>query len=589
MLLTINFQLFVLGAFIIFTSPHKCVAQSTVKPNVILIVTDDQGYGDLGITGNPHIKTPVIDALARESIRLNNFYVSPVCAPTRSSLMTGRYGLRTGIRDTYNGGAVMASAEITIAEMLKDNGYYTGIFGKWHLGDNYPYRPGEQGFDESVIHLSGGMGQVGDVTTYFQGDSSYFNPTLWHNGKKENYRGYCSDIFAAQAIDFIEKRAESPFFCYLAFNAPHTPLQVPKKYYEMYKSIDPTAGFHNDNRPFPRMSENDKEDARKVYGMVSNIDDNIGRLLKKLDELKISDNTLLIFMTDNGPQQYRYVGGMRGRKGSVYRGGVRVPCFIRLPSRLRGNQDIEITTAHIDVLPTIAAICNANVPRDRPIDGKNLLPLFQGENVAWNNRPLFFYWTRRYPELYNNMALQQGAYKLVGHTNYDSPIQEFELFNITSDPYEENNVMNKNEKVAIGLKQQLDSILGELMTSHNLISPPRLVIGSRRENPVILNRNDADGERGIWAQEEIFGKWNVHITEGRYKIIFKFIKPVPSQGIMYLETPPIVHQLKYTASNSDVIIMKNVDLPTLDCDLIPFYVVGDKRIFPFYVELEKLD
>jgi arylsulfatase len=241
------------------------------------------------------------------------------------------------------------------------------------------------------------------------------------------------------------------------------------------------------------------------------------------------------------------------------------------------------------MLPTIAAICNANVPRGRPIDGKNLLPLFQGETVTWNNRSLFFYWTRRYPELYNNMALQQGAYKLVGHTNYDSPIQEFELFNIVTDPYEEHNLVNKNAKVAIDLKRQLETILGELIASDNLISPPRLVIGNSRENPVILNRNDADGERGIWAQEEIFGRWNVHITKGRYNIVFKFVEPVSSQGIMYLETPPVVHQLRYTASNSDVITMKNVDLPTLDCDLIPFYVVGDKRIFPFYVELEKLD
>ncbi|MBK6282725.1 MAG: sulfatase-like hydrolase/transferase [Draconibacterium sp.] len=228
------------------------------------------------------------------------------------------FPLRTGVRDTYNGGATMASSEITIAEMLKEAGYTTGNFGKWHLGDNFPSRPNDQGFDESLIHLSGGMGQVGDFTTWFQGDSSYFNPVLWHNGKMEKYNGYCTDIFAGQAIQFIENNRQKPFFCYLAFNAPHTPLQVPDKYYRQYQNIDPAKGFENDDRPFPQMTEKDKEDARKVYAMVSCIDENIGKLFKKLDDLKIADNTLVIFMTDNGPQQFRYVAGMRGRKGSVF-------------------------------------------------------------------------------------------------------------------------------------------------------------------------------------------------------------------------------------------------------------------------------
>ena len=179
--------------------------QMPEHPNVILIITDDQGYGDFGFTGNPHVKTPVLDNLASQSIRFNNFYVCPVSAPTRAGLMTGRYSLRTGVRDTYNGGAMMASSEVTIAEILKEAGYSTGHFGKWHLGDNYPMRPVDQGFDESVMHLGGGMGQPGDITTYFRFDSSYFNPVLWHNGKQQRYNGYCTDIFAGEAIRFIEE------------------------------------------------------------------------------------------------------------------------------------------------------------------------------------------------------------------------------------------------------------------------------------------------------------------------------------------------------------------------------------------------
>lgn len=239
----------------LFAFSNFVISQVSEHPNVILIITDDQGYGDLGITGNPHVKTPVIDQFAGQSITFNNFYVSPVCAPTRSSLMTGRYSLRTGVRDTYNGGAIMATSEVTIAEVLKKADYKTGVFGKWHLGDNYPSRPMDQGFDESVIHLAGGMGQVGDITTYFKGDRSYFDPVLWHNGEQKAYEGYCSDIFADEAIKYIENNKDGPFFCFLSFNAPHTPLQVPDKYYQLYKNIDPSSGFDNDERPFVEMSE----------------------------------------------------------------------------------------------------------------------------------------------------------------------------------------------------------------------------------------------------------------------------------------------------------------------------------------------
>jgi len=564
-------------------------AQEKNHPNVILIMTDDQGYGDLGFTGNPHVQTPIIDKFASESVRFNNFYVSPVCAPTRSSLLTGRYSLRTGIRDTYNGGAIMASNEVTIAEMLKQADYKTGVFGKWHLGDNYPSRPSDQGFDESLNHLSGGMGQVGDITTYFKRDSSYFNPVLWHNNKKEAYEGYCSDIFTEGAIDFIEKNHEKPFFCYLAFNAPHTPLQVPDKYYQLYKDIDPESGFENDKRPFVKMSEKDKEDARKVYAMVTNIDDNIGRLLQKLDELKIANNTLVIFMTDNGPQQTRYIAGMRGKKGSVYRGGVRVPFYIRYPALIKGEKDIETTAAHIDILPTLSQICNVQLPKERTIDGKSLLPLIRGEEVEWAQRELFFYWTRCYPELYNNMALQKGNFKIVGNTNYNAKVKEFELFNIKKDPYEQNNIVNKNIDIANDLKIELDEIYEELINSENLTDPPQPIIGSKIENPVILNRNDAGGERGIWAQEEIYGKWRANIKQGLYNFKFKFIRPIETNGNMYLETGSIINRKKIIAADTDIIEMKKVLLPEMDCDIIPFYSSNGKRIFPFWVEIERIE
>ncbi len=566
---------------------HNGIAQTAPPPNVIIIITDDQGYGDLGITGNPHVKTLVINKFAKESIRFNQFYVSPVCAPTRSSLMTGRYSLRTGIRDTYNGGAMMASSEVTIAEMLKQANYTTGIFGKWHLGDNYPSRPQDQGFDESLIHLSGGMGQVGDVTTYFKGDSSYFDPVLWHNGQQQGYQGYCSDIFAANAINFIEKNQKKPFFCYLSFNAPHTPLQVPDEYYQRYKDIDPSSGFEKDRRPFVNMSERDKEDARKVYAMVENIDDNLGKLFKKLDELNLTENTLVIFMTDNGPQQIRYVAGMRGRKGSVYQGGVRVPFYVKYPARFAGNKDIETPAAHIDVLPTLANICKVPLPANRQIDGKNLSPLLEGKSANWDNRSLFFYWSRRYPELYNNMALQRPPYKLVGHTDYDAEITRFELFDLSKDPYEQNNIVRQKTDVATELKSELDRLFRELVTSENIQNPPLIHLGNKEENPVTLNRNDADGQTGIWAQEEIYGLWKVKINEGKYTIRYKFIKPVPGKGQMMLETRGFITQQTNGTAATDLIQMKDVYLPSMEGDLIPYYIAGGKRIFPFWVEVEK--
>mgnify|MGYP003645106720 CR=1 FL=1 len=579
---------------LISTSVHASLEQTKKDPpNVILIITDDQGYGDFGFTGNPHVKTPVIDQLAKESVRLNNFYVSPVCAPTRSSLMTGRYSLRTGVRDTYNGGATMATEEITLAEMLKDAGYETGAFGKWHLGDNYPFRPGDQGFDESLIHLAGGMGQPGDFTTYFQKDRSYFDPTLWSNGKQKSFQGYCSDIFTDEAIRFVENQSpEKPFFLYLAFNAPHTPLQVPDEYYQKYKDIDPASGFGGNGMPMPKMSEKDKEDARKVYAMVSNIDDNIGKLVQKLEDMGISENTILIFMTDNGPQQFRYVAGMRGKKGNVYRGGVRVPFLIKYPDGLKPNKEVNATLAHIDVLPTLAELCQAKVPNDREIDGLSFAVLLEGKNkneAAFEERPLFFYWTRKLPELYENIAIQKGPYKLVGNIGYDAAPKDFELFHLENDPYELDNMVASHPEKAKELKRAMDQMVDELTNSPNLMKDHMPIIGTKYENPLILNRNDASGQRGIWTQEDIYGYWNVEILEGNYNIRYKFIEPLKKAGKVMLETKTQIIQSQMNQMPTDVIELKNVHLKNYKGSVTPHFMNGGKSIFPLWVEFERID
>ena len=311
-----------------FTLHLGCTNKVKQKPNIIIIITDDKGYGDIGFNNNSQILTSNLDLLASQSIRFNNFYVSPVCAPTRSSLLTGRYSLRTGVTDTYNGGAMMSTDELTLSEILRENNYNTGIFGKWHLGDSYPFRPTDQGFNESLIHLSGGIGQVGDFTNYYAGNRSYFDPILWHNNEQKKYDGYCSDIFTDEALKFIESNKSNQFFCYLSFNAPHTPLQLPEKYYDLYKDLDPSLIYEDE---IIKMSKKDINDAKKIYGMITNIDHNVGKLVSKLKELNIDKNTILIFMTDNGPQQFRYVSNLRGLKSSVYNGGIKVPFYLSYP------------------------------------------------------------------------------------------------------------------------------------------------------------------------------------------------------------------------------------------------------------------
>ena len=573
---------FLLIVFIVFNS---CISPiENKKPNVIIIITDDQGFGDLGINKNPNIITPNIDQFASESVRFDNFFVSPVCAPTRASLMTGRYSLRTGVRDTYNGGAIMSNTETTIAEILKEADYSTGIFGKWHLGDNYPFRPSEQGFDESIIHLAGGIGQVGDFTNYYKGNTSYFDPILWKNNKKNQYDGYCSDIFAENAVKFIEKNKNKPFFCYLSFNAPHTPLQVPKKYYNMYKDLDPELGF-NDESLASKMSEKDKEDARRIYGMVTNIDDNVGKVLNKLTELGIEEETIIIFMTDNGPQQFRYNSNMKGLKGTVYNGGTRVPFYIKYAEKFKNSKVISRMSAHIDILPTILELCNLKIPSDRKIDGQSLVPLINSK--PFNDRHLFSYWTRRFPEKYINMSIQNDNYKLVGNNDYNGKIKDFELYDLIADPLESKNVINQNIEIAKSFKIEMDNSIDDLLSSENIKNPPRIIIGSEFENPTVLNRNDASGERGIWAQNDIYSYWKVNFKKGTYDFKFKFKDSITSKGTLFTEINNRVYSKKTEKVVYSTLEMNDISIENSEVDLISFLKLNNKKIFPFWIEIYK--
>ena len=341
-------------------------------------MTDDQGYGDLACLGNPILKTPNLDQLYSESVRFTDFHVSPFCTPTRAALMTGNHPGYTGAFRTSSGRTMLHRDEKTIANLFADNGYATGMMGKWHLGDNAPHRPQDRGFQDVVWHRCGGVGQASDYwgNDYF--DDTYERVKAGSRvGKFEKFTGYCTDIWFEEGLRFIQQNKDKPFLLYLATNAPHGPYRVEKRWAEPY-----TGNKQVSNANF--------------FGMIANVDHNMGILRDRLQELNIADNTILIFMTDNGTAaggKFRgldstpvvgFNAGMRGKKSSVYDGGHRVPFFIHWPKgNLSGGKDIETLAAHIDVLPTLADLCGISVSEEFDVDGLSLKPLLDGSQKAW--------------------------------------------------------------------------------------------------------------------------------------------------------------------------------------------------------------
>jgi len=448
-------------------------------PNVVLIITDDQGYADLGCHGNPHVKTPHLDALHAESARLNRFYVMPVCSPTRACLMTGRYNYRTGVVDTYIGRSMMHPDEVTLPELLRGAGYRTGIFGKWHLGDNYPLRAMDQGFEEALVHNGGGIGQPSDPP-----ETGYFDPILTHNGARYQAKGYCTDVFTDAAIAFIERHRNEPFFAYLATNAPHSPLIVADEYADPYRAMG-----------LP-------EDTAKIYGMITNIDDNIGKLRQTLADLGLAGNTIVIFMTDNGGTvREGYTAGQRGLKGSVYEGGIRVPCFVHWPARIPGGRDVGGLSAHIDLMPTLLDACGVPLPGDRPIDGQSLFPALAGTGAVAAGRTVFAQWHRGdVPEPFRNAAVITDRYKLVdGEALYD----------LLEDPGEERDIAAEYPGVAADLRQRYEVWFAAMAASRGY-DPPRIHVGTPHENPVTLTRQDWRGAEG-WGDNHL-GHWEILVA-----------------------------------------------------------------------------
>lgn len=403
----------------LFPSGQRISAQTAERPpNVIVILSDDQGWGDLSLNGNLNLSTPRIDSLAKDGAMMDRFYVCPVCSPTRAEFLTGRYHPRGGVYSTSAGGERLNADETTIAQVFKKAGYATGAFGKWHNGMQAPYHPNARGFDEFYGFCSGHWG-------------NYFSPPLEHNGGQVKGEGFVIDDFTQKAMSFIETNKAKPFFCYLPYNTPHSPMQVPDAYWERFK--DKELEF--------RDKEADKENiehTRAALAMCENIDWNVGRLLDRLDELNLAENTIVIYFCDNGPNGRRWNGSMKGRKGSTDEGGVRSPMLIRWPAKIQAGKVIKEIGGAIDLLPTLADMAHIELNSEKPLDGLSLKPLLTaGGTYAGNHRKIFSHWNGKVSVRNQRFRLDhQGA-----------------LFNMINDGEQSADVTEKHPRVSDALKE----------------------------------------------------------------------------------------------------------------------------------------
>ena len=494
--------------------------QTPSKPNIILIMTDDQGYGDLGITGNPVIETPNIDALARNSAWMNRFYVSPVCSPTRANLMTGRYNYRTRVIDTYVGRSMMEPEEVTIAEVLRDAGYATGIFGKWHLGDCYPMRAMDQGFEESLVHRGGGLAQPSEP---LENNNRYTNPILWHNGEEVQTRGFCTDVYVDTALKFISRsKAENrPFFAYIPTNAPHGPFgDLPAELLKKYKNMDLMPVLEG----YVKEPETQLEKTAAVYAMIENIDQNVGKLMAHLDKEGLTENTLVIFMVDNGPNGNRYTGPFRGMKSHVLEGGIRSPFFAYWPARLNAAVKSDVPVAHYDVMPSLLEVAGVDVPANLKLDGRSFLPLLEGKEIEWPDRNLYIQSHRGdQPVKLHHFAAIGPRYKLLrnsgfGKEHLDENPAPIQLFDIINDPGEELDLTDSLPEIAAEMQQTYENWFEDVSSTRpdNYAKPP-IIIGSPQETVTVLTKQDWTRTSGSgWGNR---GKWLLDVSEaGEYEV-----------------------------------------------------------------------
>ncbi|MGY8767636.1 MAG: arylsulfatase [Pirellulales bacterium] len=434
----------ILVALIAVVSSSALLAESLqgTRPNIVLMMTDDQGYAPVGRHGHPWIETPNLDHFYDNSLHFTRFLVSPTCSPTRSAIMTGRHPMKNGITHTILERERMTLDATILPQVLKSAGYTTGIFGKWHLGDEEPYQPHSRGFDEVFIHGAGGIGQAYACSCADAPGNKYFDPAIRHNGSFVKTKGYCTDLFFTSALGWIKdvKENDKPFFAYITTNAPHGPFIAPEKNTKRFTD----RGFEAKTAGF--------------YGMIENIDENMGRLMSHLEKWGLAENTLVIFMSDNGmtgggsgrpgavlgtqadgTKMLGYNANMKGQKGSTDEGGVRVPFFMQWKGKIESLKDVDRIAAHLDILPTLAALAGAELPKNQ-VEGRSLLPLIEKQKVKWADRYFFTHKARwktgsePNDHQWKGFAVRNQRYRYVeGNSLYDMKEDSNQTTNIVED------------------------------------------------------------------------------------------------------------------------------------------------------------
>lgn len=480
---------------------------SSTKPNIVIILTDDQGWGDLSIHGNTNLQTPNIDRLAKGGARFNNFFVSPVCSPTRAEFLTGRYHPRTGVYSTSAGGERMDLDEQTIAQVFKAAGYSTAMYGKWHNGMQYPYHPNARGFEDFYGFCSGHWGD-------------YFSPQLEHNGKLVEGKGFIIDDLTDKAIQFIEDNKESPFLLYLPYNTPHSPMQVPDRWWNKFKDKE------------LELRHGDEEDllfTRAALAMCENIDWNVGRLMERLKALRLEENTIVLYFHDNGPNSWRWNGGMKGRKGSTDDGGVRSPLFIRWPGKIEPGKNIASISAAIDLLPTLTDLAGIDPLVKKPLDGMSLKPLLLESQPAWPDRMIFNHWDGK-------VSVRTQQYRL-DHSR--------KLFDMQRDQGQRQNIANQMlpvaEKLSAEVQRWREEVLSELPTSDTRSFP----LGHPDTRYTQLPARDGQPHGNIkrsnrfpnasfftnWIHVEDKISWNIEVVEsGDFEVMLYYTCPQKDAG-----------------------------------------------------------
>ncbi len=557
-------------------------------PNVILMMTDDQGIGDFGAMGNELIETPNIDAMAAKSGSLTTFYVSPVCSPTRASLMTGRYNQRTRCIDTWLGRSMMDTDEFTVAEALKNSGYRTGIFGKWHLGDCYPMRPQDQGFDEVLIHRGGGLAQPSEP---LENGRRYTDPILFdETGEAVQSKGFCTNVYFDAAMDFIDDNADDPFFIYLPTNAPHGPYHdVPEELRKHYMEKDLTALMAIPPKNASQKEKNQDQLAR-IAAMITNEDQNVGRLLEFLKSKELLENTMIIRMNDNGPNSLRYVGDRRGMKSHIHEGGIRSPMWMHWPAKVKAGATHNGLTAHIDIMPTILDACGAKRgPHD--LDGKSFLPLLTQEgSTKWQEDRQIVIQSHRGTEVveYNHFMIRKGDWKLLhasgfGSESFDGE-PKFELYNLIDDPTEATNLAGEKPEVVARLRKDYEAWYADVSSTRpDNYAPPLPIVGTKHENPTALTRQDWMGT--TWKVEGQ-GHWLVNVAKpvtADIEVIFHPDIVTGNEAEIVLKLGEKTHKVK---SRGQKIGLKGISLPKGELRIEAVRSEGDQHAGAWHIVVD---